>query len=127
MNVLIVENDAIVAQMWAEKLQKFYNVSIAESVKAAIDFLDQESPDIVLLDLRLNGPTNSGLNVYDHIRYSLNKRTPVIFISGLEWDTDLVRRAQLAVTHDAELGIKTYFEQKPIRISALADAVKAVA
>lgn len=127
MRVLIVENDAVVTKLWERWLSDFYTVEIANSVDLAIESIKRNMPDIVLLDLRLNGPTNSGLEVYEYIRRELEKDTPIIFITGLEFNIDLYKKAEEKVEIDIQRGLCTSMVQKPISIQTLgklvADAV----
>lgn len=124
MKVLIVENDDVVTKLWERWLSNFYTVEIAKSVDIALEAIKREIPEIVLLDLRLNGPTNSGLKVYDYIREELGKETPIIFITGLEYNVDLFKQAEEKVFKDQEVGLLTQMVQKPISITELDSLVK---
>jgi len=124
MKVLIVENDDVVTKLWERWLSNFYTVEIAKSVDIALEAIKREIPEIVLLDLRLNGPTNSGLKVYDYIREELGKETPIIFITGLEYNVDLFKQAEEKVFKDQEVGLLTQMVQKPISINELDNLVK---
>jgi len=123
MDVLIVENDPIVTKMWSKKLTAQYEVRIAESVDKAKKEISDKMPSLVLLDLRLNGPSNSGLTVYDFIRKELNNNIPIIFITGLAYNVELFQRAQSMTKVDTSNGIGTYLMEKPVRINDLFDAV----
>ena len=123
MDILIVENDIVVTKMWSKKLSKGHDVRIAESVMQAKEEIAKKMPDLVILDLRLNGPTNSGLNVYDFIRGELQENTPIIFITGLAYSVDLFQRAQQLTSMDDLSGIVTKLVEKPIRINELSSLV----
>lgn len=127
MRILIVENDPFVTKLWSKWLAHEHEVQIAESVSSALKSIDDSMPDVVLLDLRLNGPTNSGLSVYDYLRGELNRKTPIIFITGLEYSVDLFKRAQQIVEDDIQLGLKTRMVKKPISIHGLSKEVQAIA
>lgn len=136
MDVLIVENDSIVVKVWSRKLSKpqqikrysklvtiIHTVRIAESVERAKEEISKKLPDIVLLDLRLNGPEHSGLQVYDYIRRELNGNIPIIFITGLAYSTDLFKQAANYVSSD----VHAKLVEKPIYINELTDLVNTVA
>ena len=140
MDILIVENDAIVTKMWSKKLSKEktlkvgdtqvkikHSVRVAESVKRAKEEIALKSPDLVLLDLRLNGPKHSGLNVYQFIRDELKDDIPIIFITGLAYSVELFQRAEAFVESDNARGITTQLLEKPVRINALFDQVNKIA
>ena len=68
MNLLIVENDVVVSKVWKKTFGKRFNVFQVYHAPEAISLLNQEKVDLVILDLRLNGPTPSGMEVYNYIR-----------------------------------------------------------
>jgi CheY-like chemotaxis protein len=127
MDILIVENDVIVRKLWSKKLAHQHVVRIAESVVRAKEEIGKKIPDLVILDLRLNGPTNSGLNVYEFIRKELRGHTPIIFITGLAYSVDLFQRAKAFVNSDAVAGLATRLVEKPVRINDLCNMVNTMA
>jgi len=123
MNVLIVENDEVVTRLWNRWLSTKHEVAIAFSVEEALVEIKNKMPDLVLLDLRLNGPTNSGMTVYEHIRNELKKDTPIIFVTGLEFNIDLFKQAEHRVDVDQARGVVTQMVQKPVSIRKLSELV----
>lgn len=136
MDILIVENDAIVAKVWSRKLSKpqsieqegkeivvSHSTRVAESVERAKEEISRKMPDLVLLDLRLNGPKHSGLQVYEYIRKELHDSIPIIFITGLAYSVDLFKKAEDAVSLDKSVGIYTSLVEKPVYIDDLTDLV----
>jgi|WetSurMetagenome_2_1015567.scaffolds.fasta_scaffold436602_1 two-component system, NtrC family, nitrogen regulation response regulator NtrX len=123
MDILIVENDTVVTRVWSKKLSKEHTVRIAASVPQAVEEIQKKLPDLVILDLRLNGPTNSGLNVYEFIRFELDKDTPIIFITGLAYSVDLYQKAESVTEADTKSQVFTRFMEKPIKLSELSQAV----
>ena len=82
--MLIVENDTIVTKIWKRVFSRSFDVLVAHQSPEAIELLkEQGSSDIVLLDLRLNGPKSTGMLVYHFIRNELKLDIPVLFITGL--------------------------------------------
>lgn len=127
MKVLIVENDEVVTRIWSRWFSVHHEVRIALCVADALKLIREEMPEIVLLDLRLNGPTHSGLTVYEHIRNELGKDIPIIFITGLEYNVDLFKKAEHRVNSDMERGLSTKMVQKPISIKELDKLINAAA
>lgn len=122
-NLLIVENDQIVAKMWSLKLSESFNITIACSVQEALAAIVEYTPDIVLLDLRLNGPLNSGLAVYEYLRSKVAKDVSVVFITGLTYDVDLFQQAKDHVNFDTLAGRRTYLLEKPVKIKDLQEVI----
>jgi CheY-like chemotaxis protein len=123
MDILIVENDVIVTKMWSKKLSKEHTIRIAGSVTEAEEQIRTKLPDLVILDLRLNGPTNSGLNIYEFIRQELKQDTPIIFITGLAYSVDLFQKAEELTKSDTTAGLITQLVEKPIKINELSTLV----
>lgn len=126
MEILIVENDAIVAKMWSMKLSKKHSVRTATSVQQAKDMLNEYRPDVVLLDLRLNGPRHSGLQVYELIRGVKKDDIPIIFITGLAYSVELFQQAKKFVESDSARGLRTTMLEKPVNIDDLFEEVNSL-
>jgi CheY-like chemotaxis protein len=119
MNLLIVENDVVVSKVWKKTFGKKFNVFQVYHAPEAISLLNQETVDLVILDLRLNGPTPSGLEVHNYIRNNMNSDIPITFITGLEDNVDLYQQASQATQLDREKSLFTILVKKPIRIREL--------
>ena len=126
MNLLIVENDVVVSKIWKKTFGKRFNVFQVYHAPEAISLLNQEQVDLVLLDLRLNGPTPSGMEVYNYIRYNMKRDIPIAFITGLEDNVELYQQAARATKNDADKSLFTVLIQKPIRIRELAKTLDAM-
>jgi CheY-like chemotaxis protein len=122
--ILIVENDHFVTKMWDRKLSKTYTVEVADNVKAGILKAKDFNPDLILLDLRLNGPTSSGLQVYEFVRFDLLRETPVLFITGLEFNEELYLKAKHYTDEDISRHILSKVIKKPIEIQILVEEVQ---
>jgi CheY-like chemotaxis protein len=120
MNLLIVENDVVVSKVWKKTFGKRFNVFQVYHAPEAIGMLQNTSIDLVILDLRLNGPTPSGLEVYNYIRQNMQSDIPIAFITGLEDNVDLYKQAELATEIDRTNSLFTVLVKKPIRIRDLA-------
>jgi CheY-like chemotaxis protein len=89
--VLVVEDDALVAQMYRLKLElDGYLVDIAEDGLAALEKARSLQPDIIFLDIRL--PKLDGLSVLERLREDpATQHTPVVILSNWN-EKELVER-----------------------------------
>jgi DNA-binding response OmpR family regulator len=76
--VLCVEDDADTCELIAAILYD-YDVFSAQSVQAALDLLEKETFNYVILDMLL--PDGSGLELCKQIR-SADQATPIVFVTG---------------------------------------------
>ena len=78
MNVLIIEDDQWLAELYAKKLmQKNCQVVVAHDALTAMDQIDIQRPDIIILDLLL--PASNGLAFLHELRtYEDTRHIPVI-------------------------------------------------
>jgi DNA-binding response OmpR family regulator len=81
-SILIVEDDELVAKMLATMLEVAgYKPNISRNVLGAMRIIQQQAPDVVLLDLML--PNLNGLELCRFIRRDAQfKDTPIIMISA---------------------------------------------
>lgn len=93
--VLLVEDDPFLSQLLSTRMQKAgLDVSKAMDGEEAINFLKDNKPDLVLLDLIL--PKKSGFQVLEEIKADpLVKNSPVIIISNLSQESDVTRGKEL--------------------------------
>ena len=94
MNILIVEDDAIIAQLIAFHLRAFgYQVlGIAHDSERALDLVYTLQPDLVLLDINLDGQKD-GIQIAEIIEEKYN--IPYLFITALSDLTTLTRVQKL--------------------------------
>lgn len=92
-NILIVEDELLIAHMIATKLEKIgYNVlKIATSGQEALESVVQEQPDLILMDIVLQGELD-GIETAAQIKSKLD--VPVIFLTAYANDETLERAAQ---------------------------------
>ncbi len=87
--VLVVDDSSIIRN-YINKICSFkYNVLMASGGQEAIDILDSEEVDLLLLDLMMTGV--DGFDVLEHLK-SNNSTIPVIIISG-DTTKDTINRA----------------------------------
>lgn len=82
-HVLIVEDDVTLVKMYTTKLRKDgYTVSSAFTGQEAIDLIEKESPDLILLDIML--PDIPGLQVLEEVKKKKElKDIPIIILTVL--------------------------------------------
>ena len=93
--ILLVEDDRAVAEMYRLKLRRDgFAVQIAEDGERAIDLARRQTPDLVLLDVRL--PKRDGLQVLDEMRRDPSTSgVPIVVLSN--YSEDLVVQRSLAL------------------------------
>ena len=81
--ILVVDDEQDVREFLSELLEdQGYSVRQAEDGVAAMDKIDQEKPDLILLDLLM--PKATGTNLFRRIHHKKEyEKIPVIIISGL--------------------------------------------
>ena len=116
--VLFVEDDPVLSKMYKIKLEDAgYEVLIAENGNIALDRLNEENMDLVLLDIMM--PQLSGLDVLSKLRESEDLRDlPVIIITNLTGDKDRQRAS--------ELGVSEYILKADLTPTQLLDKVNSV-
>jgi CheY-like chemotaxis protein len=91
-HILVVDDDASHRTLLCDALREMgYRTAEAANGREALEFLDEEMPDGVLLDLRM--PVMSGWGLLDLLKKSpRTKSLPIIIISayGFEWEAELV-------------------------------------
>jgi len=112
--ILIVEDEIIIADYLFNILEKegYCNVKMAHKKNTAIETIENFHPEIVLLDINLNG-INSGIEIAN----TFLKNAKVIFLTG-QYDESLMSQA-------LETNPESYLT-KPIKKEDLIAAVKLV-
>ncbi len=87
--ILIVEDEVLIAEYIFDLLndESFYDVKMAHTKKEAIQLMDKFEPDIILMDINLNG-VNSGIE----LAQQKNENASVIFLTG-QYDHELMSKA----------------------------------
>ena len=113
LRVMIVEDEPITAIDEHEIISGFgYEVTgIYFSAAVALEKIDQDKPDLVVMDIMLSGPTN-GLEAAAQIRQHYN--LPIIFVSAI---TNTLGELK----SEDQKGI--YFVQKPYTERSLSKAI----
>lgn len=116
-NILLVEDDFYIRDIYNTALKsRGFAVVEAEDGQQAIDSYDQQSFDLVLLDIMLPGVT--GTEVLEHIRSKNDEKghTPVIILSNVE-DNQVAKKM-------SELKPEEYFIKSAVKINKLADRIE---
>jgi two-component system, sensor histidine kinase and response regulator len=96
--LLVVDDDMVNSTLLQRLFEREYTVICASCGSAALEVLDRESIDLVLLDLMM--PDVSGYDILEHIRSnSVWADLPVIIISAKSDNSDVVRGLELGA-HD---------------------------
>ena len=109
---LIVDDEAELAKMTAEYFQMFdVTTAVAESAAACYEFFENNSAELILLDINLGD--GSGFTVCRKLREEYN--LPILFISARQSDDDVL--AALSIGGDDYI-------KKPYSLSVLLAKVK---
>lgn len=89
-NILIVEDELLIAKNIARKLEKIgYNIcKIVSSGQEVIDLINQEKPDLILMDVAIKGEMD-GIETATIIKSKLD--IPIIFLTAYANDETLDR------------------------------------
>jgi|SRR5262245_26382883 len=91
-HILVVDDDASHRTLLCDALQQMgYHTAEASNGREALEYLDSDIPDGVLLDLKM--PVMSGWGLLEVLKQSPRaKNLPIIIISayGYEWEAELV-------------------------------------
>ncbi|MFA6682402.1 MAG: response regulator transcription factor [Sphaerochaeta sp.] len=115
--ILIVEDEPDIQELIQYHLVKEgYETLLASNGKAALDAVQTQGPDLVLLDLML--PEVNGIEVLKTLRFVWNlKELPIIIVSARTDETDIITAL--------ELGADNYLS-KPFNPKVLVANVKAL-
>jgi CheY-like chemotaxis protein len=80
--LLLVEDDLWLAELEASVLQKAgYEVVLAAHATSAIEAVDREQPDLIILDLLLTGSTGFAL-LHELRSYEDTKKVPIVICTN---------------------------------------------
>ncbi len=94
--ILAVDDAAIILSHISQTLQNDYEVITANSGGRALKYLEQEKPDLILLDIQMS--PKDGIETLREIRAMKDRADiPVIMLTGMEDKTFVVESAKLGV------------------------------
>ncbi len=109
MKVLVIEDDSSVRETLGMVLEAYqHHPDLVESGEQAVSYLKQDWPDVMLLDLTLQGMT--GEEVYEKIRSEFGKVPPTVVLSAAQQGESRARHLP-----------GTFFLAKPYTIEQLED------
>lgn len=112
--VLIVEDERLIVKPLAMKLQlSGFEVNSAYNGAEALDLLEKEKFDIILLDLMM--PKVDGFDVLSEMKKRGDK-TPVIIASNLNQEKDISRAL--------ELGVTSYYVKSDINLDGIVEKIR---
>lgn len=116
-NILLVDDDELLARALADVLEdEGYATKSFHKAEDALDYLKENSPDLVLCDVNLESSKFGGFTLHDKMRaFPHLHQVPFIFLSGLN-DRAIVRAGK-------EIGADDYLT-KPVEPEALLSVVK---
>lgn len=94
--ILAVDDAAIILSHISQTLQNDYEVITANSGGRALRYLEQEKPDLILLDIQMS--PKDGIETLREIRAMKDRADiPVIMLTGMEDKTFVVESAKLGI------------------------------
>lgn len=98
MKVLIVEDDALMGNLLLDVLNRAnFSPTLAKDAPEALQYLTENTPDIILLDIIL-----PGINGFDFLQrikqQDATKKIPVLILSNLGDKTDIEKGKKLGAT-----------------------------
>ncbi len=114
MDILIVEDEAIVAMVYRHNLRELGDIDVefAFSAEEALAAVGRSLPKLILLDIKLRGKRD-GIDVAESIR--LQHEVPIVFITAFS-DPETLRRAWR--TRPACILGKSVDDRELVRIAA---------
>jgi two-component system, OmpR family, alkaline phosphatase synthesis response regulator PhoP len=109
--ILLVEDEQIIIDLLQKKLiEEGYDVSVAKNGEEGVKMMQEEKPDLVLLDIVM--PKMGGLEVMEEMQKDPDlKRVPVVVVSNSGQPVELDRAKRLGAK---DWLIKTEFDPQEV-------------
>lgn len=117
--VLVVEDDAFLRDIIISQLSKHYTVVPAADGEEAVQKLEKDRPDVIVLDLLL--PKLDGFGVMEKIRSLPDKalaKTPIIVVSNLNDEVSMAKAN--------EFFIEAYFTKADVSFGILVNRINRI-
>lgn len=113
--LLVVDDELHIRMLYQEELQaEGYTVALSDGQEPIMDVINREKPDLILLDIKLEGNPATGLDLLQTIRAS-NKELPVILSTAY----DCFQYDLKSIAADA-------YNVKSVDLTGLKDTIKTV-
>ncbi len=97
-HILIVEDDEDLSDLLVMTLSaEGYSASVAKDKDECEDSIEENTPDLIILDINLNMPGMNGLDLCRDLRKTLSM--PIIILSGSKDDIDKIVALQVGATN----------------------------
>jgi DNA-binding NtrC family response regulator len=116
-HVLVVEDDMLLAQHYERVMSREYKVTMAGNAIEAIDVLDQQSIDVVFIDMLLTGTTAMTL-LHEMMSHEDLARIPVVVITSMA--------EQLSLGELKPYGVKRLLDKATMVPEDLTAAIRAL-
>ncbi len=87
--IVVVDGDPVACERCQQVLGDSYQLSILENGQACLDWLEHDTPDLILMEVDL--PDINGYELCQRIKQDLSNPPPVIFISDMHDEADRLR------------------------------------
>ncbi len=115
-NILIVEDEILIAQLIRESVTQFgFQADVVKSGPEALEYVQTNQVDLILMDVMLGGPLNGIDTVVEIQKQSLE--IPVVYATGAMIEKDA---PELTATNPAGV------VKKPIHIGQLIQTIKEI-
>ncbi|WP_291319721.1 response regulator [Desulfonatronospira sp.] len=112
--ILVVDDELHIRMLYQEEFENSgYNVVTSDGSEPILPLLDQETPDLVVLDIKL-GQDKSGLDLLQEIR-SRDQNLPVILCTAYD-----------SFQHDLKSIAADHYVVKSVDLTELMDKVKQI-
>ena len=95
-SILVVDDDAMNLRRTKIILEKQYDVILAESGEKALQKLENESIDLVLLDIEM--PGMNGIETFEQMKGKYDE-IPVIFLTASGYEDDVMSAIRLGAVN----------------------------
>lgn len=113
-SILVAEDDAVLRSLYVKKFEvNGYRVRIAADGEEALKEIEQEKPDLLILDIHM--PKLDGFQVLEHLPKS-GRDFPVVLLTNFD-QMDFKLKA-------SEMGAQDYFVKKDMTIRTLLEKVQ---
>jgi DNA-binding response OmpR family regulator len=115
--IMIVEDDAAIADLLTRTLDRFYEVFHVNDGGRAVQSAAELRPDVILLDVNL--PNKDGFAIAQQMKDSpVLSKVPIIFLTARDRSLDVVKGIQVGAKH---------YITKPFKIDDVLKKVKKLA